>query len=429
MSNDEVSEVYQIMNSDVLEVLVIGENVDQLSEKTSCLVSATKLAPDQQVPSSKIQSMSISDHSDAPEDQQMSLDERYLLITSIVDPEERNIEEDDKELRNEELRNLLHRKSEPIAYDGFEPSGRMHIAQGVLKAINVNKLTDAGCKVKLLIADWFAMMNDKMGGDMQKIETVGRYFIEVWKSVGMKNLEKVEFVWSSKEISCRGHEYWPRVIDIARRNSLNRIIRCTQIMGREDRDNLSAAQIMYPCMQCADVFFLNADICQMGTDQLKVNMLAREYCDKIKEDKPVILSHRMLPGLKEGQDKMSKSDPTSAIYMEDDEAEVNLKIKKAHCAPKEVEGNPCLEYVQHLVFPWFHEFVVERSEKNGGDKTFANFQDLSKDYASGELHPGDLKPALAKALNKILEPVRSHFKNDPTAKQLLQSVKSFRVTR
>lgn len=28
-----------------------------------------------------------------------------------------------------ELRNLLEKKPNPIAYDGFEPSGRMHIAQ------------------------------------------------------------------------------------------------------------------------------------------------------------------------------------------------------------------------------------------------------------------------------------------------------------
>jgi tyrosyl-tRNA synthetase len=78
--------------------------------------------------------------------------------------------------------------------------------------------------------------------------------------------------------------------------------------------------VFYPCMQCADVFYLKADICQLGLDQRKVNMLAREYCDvtrpKIKH-KPIILSHHMLAGLKEGQEKMSKSDPDSAIFMED----------------------------------------------------------------------------------------------------------------
>lgn len=78
-----------------------------------------------------------------------------------------------------ELLELLRHKPNPIAYDGFEPSGRMHIAQvrmlgrhawwaldvdcccsppstvartpamqGVLKAINVNKLTLAGCTFK-----------------------------------------------------------------------------------------------------------------------------------------------------------------------------------------------------------------------------------------------------------------------------------------
>ena len=43
------------------------------------------------------------------------------------------------------------------------------------------------------------------------------------------------------------------------------------------------------------MMLLQADICQLGMDQRKVNMLAREYCDvaepKIKF-KPVILSHR-----------------------------------------------------------------------------------------------------------------------------------------
>ena len=79
---------------------------------------------------------------------------------------------------------------------------------------------------------------------------------------------------------------------------------------------------------------MQADICQLGNDQRKVNMLAREYCDATKRKlKPVIVSHSMLPGLKEGQEKMSKSDPESAIFMEDSEADVNAKIKKAFCPP------------------------------------------------------------------------------------------------
>lgn len=38
----------------------------------------------------------------------------------------------------------------------------------------------------------------------------------------------------------------------------------------------------------------------------------------------------------QGQEKMSKSDPNSAIFMEDTEQEVKTKIKKAYCPPQQV---------------------------------------------------------------------------------------------
>ncbi|RYY86754.1 hypothetical protein EON63_05275 [archaeon] len=46
---------------------------------------------------------------------------------------------------------------------------------------------------------------------------------------------------------------------------------------------MSAAQIFYPCMQCADVFFLKADICQLGMDQRKVCIFNYHhgFCDII----------------------------------------------------------------------------------------------------------------------------------------------------
>ncbi|XP_021297210.1 tyrosine--tRNA ligase 1, cytoplasmic [Herrania umbratica] len=387
---------------------------------------ADQSPPDQTPPSSDIQSLSInSEPSSSPSSSslstpQLSVEERFRIIRSVG---EECIQED-------ELLNLLIHKPEPICYDGFEPSGRMHIAQGVMKAVNVNKLTSAGCKVKIWVADWFAQLNNKMGGDLKKIKIVGQYLIEIWKAVGMDLNGKVEFLWSSDEINSRASEYWPLVMDIARRNKLPRIMRCCQIMGRSEQEELSAAQVLYPCMQCADIFFLKADICQLGMDQRKVNVLAREYCDDIKrKNKPIILSHHMLPGLQQGQEKMSKSDPSSSIFMEDEEAEVNVKIKKAYCPPKIVEGNPCLEYIKYVIFPWFHEFRVERSAENGGDKTFKNFEELVSDYESGELHPADLKPALSRALNKILQPVRDHFNNDAKAKDLLKRVKSYRVTK
>lgn len=154
------------------------------------------------------------------------------------------------------------------------------------------------------------------------------------------------------------------------------------LVGRQDTDALSAAQIMYPCMQCADIFFLKADICQLGMDQRKartrsarrdadrqqVNVLAREYCDMIgRKLKPIVLSHVMLPGLKEGQEKMAKSDPTSAIFMDDTEADVEKKIKGCFCPPQVLEKNPVVAYIEHIVFPAANSFTVLRSAEHGGD--------------------------------------------------------------
>jgi tyrosyl-tRNA synthetase len=138
----------------------------------------------------------------------------------------------------------------------------------------------------------------------------------------------------------------------------------------------------------------------------------------------------MLPGLLQGQEKMSKSDPNSAIFMEDSAAEVATKIKKAFCPPGNVDGNPCMEYARLIVFPWFGRFDIPRFEKSGGGSAaYTEFADLASDYLAGSVHPGDLKPALAAALNAILEPVRAHFANDARAADLLKRVKGFKVTK
>ena len=109
-----------------------------------------------------------------------------------------------------------------------------------MKAINVNKLTKAGGIFLFWVADWFGLLNNKMGGDLSKIQVVGRYFVEVWKAAGM-NLNNVKFLWCSEEINKRPNEYWSTVIDISRKNNISRIKRCAQIMGRTDGDDMPAA--------------------------------------------------------------------------------------------------------------------------------------------------------------------------------------------
>jgi hypothetical protein len=102
----------------------------------------------------------------------------------------------------------------------------------------------------------------------------------------------------------------------------------------------------------------------------------------------------MLMGLLQGQEKMSKSDPNSAIFMEDSEADVSVKIKKAYCPPGVVEANPCLEYIRYVILPWFSSFEITRKEENGGTKCVSRSHPASVDaiaIASSHSWPRDLQ--------------------------------------
>jgi tyrosyl-tRNA synthetase len=161
-------------------------------------------------------------------------------------------------------------------------------------------------------------------------------------------------------------------------------------------------------------------------------MLAREYCQDIgRKEKPVIISHHMLSGLKEGQAKMSKSDPDSAIFMEDKEEDVRRKIKKAYCPEKIVEGNPILDYAKNIVFERQLDgcFTINRDAKNGGNVTYTSYAELELDFVEGRLHPVDLKANVADAINKLLQPVREHFEKDAYARKLLETIKQWQVTK
>ncbi len=194
-------------------------------------------------------------------------------------------------------------------------------------------------------------------------------------------------------------------------------------------------------MQCADIFHLNADICQLGLDQRKVNMLARELGPKLGFWKPVVVSHHMLMGLTKPKStatdkierviemKMSKSIPESAIFMNDSPEMVRQKLMKAYCPEKQVHENPILEYAKYIVFEKFDEFEIKRPEKFGGNAVFRSYPELEKEYIAGNIHPQDLKQSVAEYINRMMEPVRIYFEKNRKARELADFVASQDVTR
>ena len=337
-----------------------------------------------------------------------------------------------------ELRSLFETKNRVIAYDGFEPSGQIHIAQGLMRALTVNKLTSLGIHFKFWVADWFAMLNNKYDGDLEKIRTVGEYFVEVWKACGL-DMKNVEFVWASDFYKVHP-EYWETVLRLSKNASVQRVLRCGQIMGRGESVDNPSSQIVYPLMQAADIIHLEADIAQLGLDQRKVNMLARDIFPKIGRKPPVAIHHPMLLGLQfiksdlEGADrkiamKMSKSKPETAIFMTDTKEEISAKFKNAYCPEGEEKDNPILEYARLVVFEKFNSITIGRPSKFGGDLDVGSYDELRKLYTERKIHPMDLKNATAEYVDQLVSPVRKHFEKNKRARELYETVKGYKITR
>ena len=316
----------------------------------------------------------------------------------------------------DELRSLLARGGRPKAYVGFEPSGMMQIGQGFVIAAKLGDLVEAGFDVTVLLADWHAYINDKFGGDLGKIQACGRYFEDCFRALGVpasvRYLTATEMVASS--------DYWMDVIHASKAASVARIRRALTIMGRREEDaDLDASKLIYPAMQVTDIHRMDLDLALGGMDQRHAHMLYRDLAPKLKWKMAVALHTPLVGGLQGGgrmdpvESKMSKSKPDSAILLPEAPAEVERKIGKAFCPPKEVEGNPILEIARYVLLPRLGALKIEREAKFGGDLAVASFEDLARAYASGGLHPQDLKSAVARSLNEALGPVRSYFDAHP----------------
>jgi len=345
-------------------------------------------------------------------------------------------------ITEKELRTLLETNNHPTAYDGFEPSGLAHLPFGILRPILVDDMIRAGVRMKLWIADWFAWVNNKMGGDLQRIQEVGRYFVEVWKAAGV-DMSKVDVLWTSD--AAKQDEYWKKVITVAQNSTLARAQRALTIAGRTTKESIQTAQLFYPMMQVADIFWLDVDICQLGVDQRRANILAREIADKLKWRKPVAVHHHMLVGLQgkkepEGYDengavdaeissKMSKSKPETSIFVHDSAEQIMRKMNTAYCPPKLLEGNAPIEYCRYIVFRKQRSLKIDRPEKYGGNVEFFSAAELEKAYTEGALHPADLKKGVGEALEGIIAPIREHFVKDPHARKLYETVRAAEAAR
>ena len=323
-------------------------------------------------------------------------------------------------LTPEEVSALFERTERPRAYIGFEPSGALTIAH-LITARKILDLADAGCDVTVFLADWHAWINDKLGGDLDRIAASGRSMQAGFAALGAEE-GRVRYRWAHDLVGRT--DYWNRVVRVARATTVARSRRAMSIMGRgEEEANLDTAKLFYPSMQAADIFELPVEIAYGGMDQRRAHVLAREVAHHYDWPVPTAIHTPLLSSLKGGgrmdpaegvtERKMSKSDPASAIGLTASTEEITARIGAAFCPAKEVDGNPVVEAVRYIVFPWEGRCVIDRAPKHGGPVTFESAEEFVNAWSAGSLHPQDVKAAVAAALDRLVRPVREQFARHP----------------
>ena len=323
-----------------------------------------------------------------------------------------------------ELVELFKTNSSPKHYIGLEISGFLHLGSLISTGFKINDFIKAGVKCTVFLADWHTLINDKLGGDWEAISKVSKYYHDAFKLV----CPDVEIVLGSKLYEEK-REYWSDLVKFTKHMSIARTMRTLTIMGRsEDDKKIDVAKLLYPAMQAVDIHSLDIDIAHAGMDQRKIHMLVREIFPKMKWKVPVAVHHKLLPGLSKPTDasdskilgKMSKSDPNSGIFIHNTDDEIKKKISKAWCEEANIENNPLLEISRTVIFHKFDEMNVERPEKFGGNISYADYNQLEKDFAEKKLHPGDLKQTVGNYLVKVVSPIREKLNLN---KELSEAIK------
>jgi tyrosyl-tRNA synthetase len=329
-------------------------------------------------------------------------------------------------LTPEDLRALLARTDRPRAYIGFEPSGRLTVGHLVC-ARKMRDLVEAGCDLTLFLADWHAWINDKLGGSMERIQAAGRYMAEAFAALGV-GPEHVTVRWAHDLLPQL--PYWSRVIRIAKGLSLARTKRAMTLLGRgEEEEKLDTAKLFYPSMQAADIFELPVEIAYAGIDQRRAHILARETAQANGWPVPVAVHTPLISALTGGgrmdvdsgraDRKMSKSDPRSSIQLPSSPKLIEERVRGAYCPAREVDGNPIVEIARWIGFGAEDTLTVERSAQHGGTVTYESEGKFLAAWRSGELHPGDLKPAVADLLAREIAPVERYFAAHPESLRAL----------
>jgi tryptophanyl-tRNA synthetase len=200
---------------------------------------------------------------------------------------------------------------------------------------------------------------------------------------------------------------------VARMGWLNRMTQFKEKAGK-DRENASVGLFAYPTLMAADILVYRATHVPVGEDQKQHLELARDIAQKfnhdfassianvVGQDTFFPLPNPLIQGpatrvmsLRDGQKKMSKSDPSdfSRINLSDDGDAIVQKIRKAktdpHPLPSELEGMQDRPEAENLVsiYAALAKQTKESVLSDFGGSNFSHFKNSLAELCVSKLSP------------------------------------------
>ena len=333
-------------------------------------------------------------------------EERFELIVA-------NLQET---IRPDIIREILPTRPLKI-YWGTATTGRPHAAYFV-PSIKIAQFLRAGCEVTVLLADLHGFLDaDKAPGGV--LEFRAQYYERTIRAmltavgVDLKNLKFVR--GSSYQLT---PQYSRDLLRLSKRVSVHDAVKASSEIVKSMGEPAMADGI-YPMMQLLDEEYLGVDAEFGGIDQRKTFALANDTLNKALGFKTrAHLMNPIVPGLSGG--KMSSSDPKSKIDLLDDGNTIRKKIAKAFCAPRQVEGNGILAFIQHVLLPLSQlkssdgkTAALSVTLKDETDPTvFHSFTDVIKAYEADLLSPQLAKKIVQDGLILLTASIRQGFEQD-----------------
>jgi tryptophanyl-tRNA synthetase len=235
----------------------------------------------------------------------------------------------------------------PLVFSGVQPTGNLHLGNylgAIVKFVELQNSHDC----IYCVVDLHAITVWQDPKDLLKaIREVTAAFI----ACGID--PKKHIVFNQSQVAEHAELAW--VFNcVARLGWLNRMTQFKEKVGK-DRENASVGLYAYPNLMAADILVYRATHVPVGEDQKQHVELARDIAQKFNNDyAPSISEHGfgeaffplpepMIQGpatrvmsLRDGQKKMSKSDPSdqSRINLTDDPESIALKIRRAKTDPE-----------------------------------------------------------------------------------------------